>query len=373
MEHTKQTVPATTEIRGIFRFFKEFISAFLMAFVFITYVIQSFKVPSESMADTILVGDLLLGLKFIYGAPIIPFSYTRFPGITDPNPGDIVIFEYPGNDNKEYIKRCIAGPGQTIEINGTRFIVDGKELSLPPHGKFINNGIQSEQITNFAKLYIPKKNDTLKTRGLPIREALFTKHLINQEYPTSRLRKFVSGFFLTRPFFPPKKIYNTRASLELELFINGTAANTGKVSMYTPSGFIQEYSFNDRRFKEYVNSIDNWFILDNLIDNLTATLAPSIGDTQRLEIRPRILLHGKPIDTYIVKHNNYFMAGDNRDNSLDSRYWGFVNRNFIDAKAFIFYFSLKEEVPLLLLPLKIRWNRIGKLIRNYNELSPAGK
>ena len=64
-----------------------------------------------------------------------------------------------------------------------------------------------------------------------------------------------------------------------------------------------------------------------------------------------------------MKYDNYFMMGDNRDNSLDSRYWGYLNHNFIKAKAFILYFSLNKEIPLWQLPLKIRWERIGKLIR----------
>ena len=74
----------------------------------------------------------------------------------------------------------------------------------------------------------------------------------------------------------------------------------------------------------------------------------------------------KPVHTYVTKYDSYFMMGDNRDNSTDSRYWGFLNRNFIKAKAFILYFSLDNETPLWELPLKIRWNRIGKLIRSWD-------
>ena len=70
----------------------------------------------------------------------------------------------------------------------------------------------------------------------------------------------------------------------------------------------------------------------------------------------------------IVKHDNYFMMGDNRDNSMDSRFWGYLNANFIKAKAFILYFSLDKKTPYWLLPLKIRWNRIGKLIRAWDGM-----
>jgi signal peptidase I len=84
-------------------------------------------------------------------------------------------------------------------------------------------------------------------------------------------------------------------------------------------------------------------------------------------------MNGKPVTEYIVKYDNYFMMGDNRDNSADSRYWGYLNRNFVKAKAFILYFSLDENVPVWKLPLKIRWNRIGKLIRSWDGAADTGK
>jgi len=70
------------------------VSALAMALVAIVYVIQAFKIPSGSMEDSLLVGDFLLGLKFIYGAPVLPFMYTKFPGVTNPKPGDVIIFKY---------------------------------------------------------------------------------------------------------------------------------------------------------------------------------------------------------------------------------------------------------------------------------------
>jgi signal peptidase I len=84
------------------------------------------------------------------------------------------------------------------------------------------------------------------------------------------------------------------------------------------------------------------------------------------KVEKKLFLNSEKITQYVCRHDNYFMLGDNRDNSADSRYWGFVNRNFVKAKAFITYFSLDEKVPAYLLPIKIRWNRLGKLIRNFD-------
>jgi signal peptidase I len=87
---------------------------------------------------------------------------------------------------------------------------------------------------------------------------------------------------------------------------------------------------------------------------------------QEVEIRKKLFIGDSRVGDYKVAFDNYFMAGDNRDNSLDSRYWGYLNKNFVKAKAFILYFSIDRSEPLWKLPFIIRWNRIGKLIRDWD-------
>lgn len=91
----------------------------------------------------------------------------------------------------------------------------------------------------------------------------------------------------------------------------------------------------------------------------------------KFEIRRKMTLGGKPLDYYVVKTPQFFMMGDNRDNSLDSRYWGVVSLRNIKAKAFVIYFSFdNDDASFALgnpftwwrLPLKIRWSRLGKII-----------
>jgi signal peptidase I len=89
------------------------------------------------MKDTLLVGDFLLANKFIYGMRLpIPFTNIKLPALDDPEPGDIIIFKYPGDLTQNYIKRCIAVEGQKVKIVNKQVYVDGEPVPLPEHGKF---------------------------------------------------------------------------------------------------------------------------------------------------------------------------------------------------------------------------------------------
>jgi signal peptidase I len=101
------------------------ITLFLRAFV-----IQAFRIPSESMKDTLLVGDFLFVNKFEYGAKI-PFTHIRLPGLRQPKRGDVIVFQFPQDPSKDYIKRCIATGGETIEIHNKAVSVNGTPLVEP--------------------------------------------------------------------------------------------------------------------------------------------------------------------------------------------------------------------------------------------------
>lgn len=401
-----------SETEGLFHFGKEMISALGMALVFIIYVVQAFKIPTGSMEDSLLVGDFLLGLKFIYGAPLLPFSYAKLPGILKPKPGDVIIFEYPGIDNKDYIKRCVAGPGQTLSVHGKNLIIDGVTLKLPPDGKYVRGGQLDPGIADFAPLRIPAQGDTLIPADLPLRELVFARNLIVQENPRSRIAKF----FETLPVIgPPATVYagKEHVQLSLELAANGVSLADRMVTVQeeqlVPVHVTSRRDFEVKKKQVlkklsqlYANSphmsiakwvpirggigvlavyrgpvgefpfgvVDNWKRMENVVEQMTAQVG---CDSCTVDIRKHLVLNGKEIDKYVVKNDNFFMMGDNRDNSLDSRYWGYLNQNYVKAKAFILYFSLKKDVPLVLLPLKIRWDRIGKLIRSWDGKPASAK
>jgi len=103
---------------------KSIIIVLIIFIPLITFVLQGFRIPSGSMEDTLLVGDFLFADKLTYGAKI-PFTRSaRVPGLREPRPGDIVIFESP-DDGETLIKRCVAVGGQEVAIHNKALYVDG--------------------------------------------------------------------------------------------------------------------------------------------------------------------------------------------------------------------------------------------------------
>jgi len=89
------------------------IYAVVLTLLLRVFVVQAFRIQSESLVPTLLVGDFLFVNKFEYGAKI-PFTHLRLPGITKPHQGDVIVFQYPQDPSRDYIKRCVATGGQTV-------------------------------------------------------------------------------------------------------------------------------------------------------------------------------------------------------------------------------------------------------------------
>jgi signal peptidase I len=208
------------ERMGKKKFVREYLEPIIIAVIialFIrTFVVQAFKIPSSSMEPTLLVGDYILVNKFIYGLGI-PFTDRKLFEFKKPNRGDVIVFIFPEDRSKDFIKRVIGTEGEKVDVVREKIYVNDKVIE-DPWG------------------YYSHRN-------------AFTRHLVPME------------------------------------------------------------KFNH------------------------VTVPP----------------------------NCLFVMGDNRDNSQDSRYWGFVNLNDVRGKAFIIYFSWDRTAMDWL--QKIRFSRLGKLIR----------
>ena len=209
-------------------FLREIIVPIVLALVVIQYVIQAFQIPSGSMEDTLHTGDFLLGLKFTYGSPI-PFTNQHFPGYTEPKPGDVVIFRYPGEpeypDNnparythlfnalmfgnyywdhepekgkphlvhyadgpKDYIKRCVAVSGDTVAVHQGRLSVNGVEQTeLPGRGKLTMSFRTHSPRDERESFVVPSVGDTLFVDSLPLEKLWWLRSIVLQENPDSHV------------------------------------------------------------------------------------------------------------------------------------------------------------------------------------------
>ena len=208
--------PKRMQKKNFFKGYLEpIITAVLIALFIRAFVVQAFKIPSSSMEPTLLVGDHILVNKFIYGIRI-PFTDIKLFQFKKPQRGEVIVFIFPLDPSKDFIKRVIGTEGEKVQI--------------------VNN-----------KIYI---ND----------------RLINDPW----------GHFVTDDF---------------------------------PRSYLQ------------------------MMENFGPVVVPK---------------------------DSLFVMGDNRDNSEDSRFWGFLNLNGVLGKAFVIYFSWNGNAENLL--DIVRWSRIGKLI-----------
>jgi signal peptidase I len=432
-------------MRGMARgFAKEILVPILLALVVIQFVIQAFKIPSASMEDSLLIGDFLLGIKFVYGSPI-PFSEKKLPGLSDPKPGDVLIFKYPGDplypggdreryaflanlflfgnlywdrqappdgkrlvwyQPKDFIKRCVAQSGQTLEVSGTRILVDGAERPLPRKGKYKPpqaRGFEPQRDSLHYRL--PAPGETLDFDTLTLKEASWIRSLAHQENPGRKvelildlMRDSVADSAYVLPYLhgdprePSHQGVYALLKIRYGMAFDGStpyyraenvpfslvkeAARTGFITvtdlMYPPgypdtSTASKRMAWKAARRQEF-----NEYFMGHYLDLIQQNVAGQGQQAgERRWIRARLAIDGKASDTYTVRKKCYFMMGDNRDNSSDGRYWGLLSKDYVKAKAFIIYFSLDDEEgairlanPLtwLKVPFHIRWTRIGKLI-----------
>jgi signal peptidase I len=147
----------TAQKKSVFREYAEaIIIAAILALFIRTFIVQAFKIPSGSMKNTLLVGDHLLVNKFLYGTHI-PFTKIILMKIRDPKRGDIIVFKYPEDESKDFIKRVIGTPGDVVQEISKKIYINGKPIP-EPYTIYRDDEILPKSMgpkDNFGPIFVP--------------------------------------------------------------------------------------------------------------------------------------------------------------------------------------------------------------------------
>lgn len=143
--------------RVLWEYAEAIVTALLLALFIRAFVVQAFKIPTGSMEPTLLVGDHILVNKFIYGIRV-PFSDAKVLAISDPERGDIVVFKFPEDPDRDFIKRVVAVEGDVIESRDKVIYVNGEPVR-EPYARHTDSGINPpgrDPRDNFGPVLVPE-------------------------------------------------------------------------------------------------------------------------------------------------------------------------------------------------------------------------
>jgi signal peptidase I len=130
------------------------ILALILALFIRTFVIQAFKIPSPSMVPTLLVGDHILVNKFLFGFSV-PFVEGKIMSVREPERGDVIVFKYPRDRKLDFIKRCIAVGGETLEVREKQVFINGEPIETH-QAVFLEGGSMLNGRDNFGPVTVPE-------------------------------------------------------------------------------------------------------------------------------------------------------------------------------------------------------------------------
>lgn len=319
------------------------------------FFFEVFTIPSSSMEKTLLPGDLILVNKLSYGAraPItlltFPLSHQHLPWFEQIKAysdfiqlpyyrffsdtiqrNDVIVFnypfetDYPVDHRSYYIKRCIGLPGDTLKIDNKRVFINNQELALPHDAQFNYKVITNKPITNDTLL-----NYDITEGGLDGLENHWELTMTDTAYYQLKSKDFIQSI---------KKI-----EVEPNVYAD-------YIFPYHPT-----YLWNIDYFGEVVIPKKGATVtLDQNNIFLYRRIIEVYEENTFQETESGFLINDKLTTTYQFKMNYYFMMGDNRHNSADSRFWGFLPENHIVGKAQTILFSMDKD--------NYKWNRMFKKI-----------
>lgn len=404
------------KVRNILEWVDDIVFALIAVYFINIFIFQNYQIPSSSLEKSLLVGDYLFVSKLSYGPRVpntpvafplvqntLPFfnsksyldwplwDYKRVKGFGNVKRNDIVVFNFPAGDTvalkvqnpdyynlieqygrenvltdkatfgeiiyrpvdkrENYVKRCIGMPGDTIEVRNNQVYIDGVAAKNPEDMQFNyfvetdGSAISEEQ---FRLLDISKDDRILISNGTSNKETLsllgFTPNESGQYNP-------VYHFPLTQKAVEiAKKLpIITKIIIEPDSWAGSTyplGYNTGwSRDNYGPLWIPKKGAtipLNERNLALYERCIRNY-------------------ENNQLEVKGgQVFINGKPETSYTFKYDYYWMMGDNRHNSADSRSWGFVPEDHIVGKPIMIWLSLDKDRSLF--DGGIRWNRMFRWV-----------
>ncbi|NHM06170.1 signal peptidase I [Flavobacterium sp. CYK-4] len=344
--------------------------AIVVATIVHTYVMQPYTIPTSSLEKSLLVGDFLFVSKFHYGARVpmttvampmvhdtIPvlhkksylnkpqLPYFRFPGLQQIEKNDIVVFNWPVDtvykffdtskrkadkpiDKKSnYVKRCQGTPGDMLQIKDGVVFINGKELALPERAK-------------------PQYSYTVTTNGSSFDPTYIVKDL-----------NITDGVYQTSPntFLFSALTTESAARLKSNPIVNNIVRNIAHEPEPTVFPQVSNGWNKDNYGPIYIPEAGKTVALNKEILPFYKRIITEYEGNDLKVSGNEIRINGKVATSYTFKQNYYWMMGDNRHNSEDSRYWGYVPENHIVGKPVFIWMSLDSHGSGL---NKIRWERM---------------
>lgn len=385
----------------------EWIDAIIFAVIAASFIrmffFEAYVIPTSSMEKTMLVGDYLFVSKVAYGPklPNTPLSfpfvhqsmpltnskvnsyvewikkpYKRLGGFTTVKNNDVVVFNFPEGDTiavkyasqnyyemvraygwervnndertfgkiysrpvdkkENYIKRCVGVAGDSIEIVDGQVYVNGKMQEEHDGRQYVY-----EVITN-GSLFSPR---VLEDMGVAVAD-----------------REMISGgryrFPLTNEQVEKFKKLKNVVSVKKQIMPAGNA------NVYIFPHTMEAYPWNEDNFGPLYIPKKGATVDINMTNLAIYQRIIGVYEGNKLEVKDSVIyINGQPASTYTFKMNYYWMMGDNRHKSADSRYWGFVPEDHVVGKASIIWMSLDKDKSF---PASIRFNRIFKVIKRDN-------